>query len=671
MAGEDRTYLVCDCEGTMPLDGRALGRACGVDIRIHTHLCRTELAHFTAAAEGGEHLIVCCTQEAPLFAELLDESGATVDATFVNIRETAGWSDEASAATPKIAALMAEAALDIAPVRSLTLTSHGHALILGADATALEAAEQIAGRLDVSLLLSRPIDGTLPATASFPIYTGRVTALTGHLGAFRAEIENFAASRPSGRHGISFEASSGNGALEADLIVDLTGAGAVISTPEKRDGYLRADPGSPAAVQRLLFEAVELVGEFDKPLYVDYDASLCAHARSAVVGCTRCIDSCPASAITPDGDGVAIDPYICGGCGSCASVCPTGAAGYAIPSAEALFTRLRALLGAYFDAGGTDPAVLVHDTRHGAETIAMMARHGRGLPARVIPFAVNEVTQLGFDVLTTALAYGAGQVLLLAPPTRRDELEPLSGQVALAEAVFDGLGYGSGRVSVIDEADPDSVAALLYELPVPAPIPPAGHLAMGGKRTLSTMALEHFHRHAPAPVDILDLPAGAPFGGVSIDVEGCTLCLACVGACPTGAMMDNPDAPMLRFSEQACIQCGLCRNTCPESVITLEPRFNFTEAARREVVLKEEEPFECVACGKPFASRSTIERMLERLAGHPMFADDPDALNRLRMCEECRVVDHFSGAQPMARGTVRLTRTTEDYLEGKVDEDED
>ena len=52
-------------------------------------------------------------------------------------------------------------------------------------------------------------------------------------------------------------------------------------------------------------------------------------------------------------------------------------------------------------------------------------------------------------------------------------------------------------------------------------------------------------------------------GAIAIDTEGCTLCLACVGACPTGALQDNPDMPQLRFQEDACIQCGLCRNTCP------------------------------------------------------------------------------------------------------------
>src|SRR6185437_17069543 len=114
-------------------------------------------------------------------------------------------------------------------------------------------------------------------------------------------------------------------------------------------------------------------------------------------GCTRCLDVCPTSAIAPAGDSVAVDAYACGGCGACHSVCPTGAAAYAMPPVDFLATRLRTLLGAYVEAGGRKPALLVHDPRKGAELIDAMARFGKGLPARVIPFAVNEVTQLGFE----------------------------------------------------------------------------------------------------------------------------------------------------------------------------------------------------------------------------------------------------------------------------------
>jgi ferredoxin len=197
---------------------------------------------------------------------------------------------------------------------------------------------------------------------------------------------------------------------------------------------------------------------------------------------------------------------------------------------------------------------------------------------------------------------------------------------------------------------------------------------MGGKRTLTMLALRHLHASAPEPVDILPLPQGAPFGSIEVDVEGCTLCLACVGACPTGALLDNPDAPMVRFSEDACIQCGLCRTTCPESVVALVPRLNFSEAARSPVLIKEEEPFHCVRCGKPFGTKSSIERVVAQLGEHSMFVGDEGALERIKMCEDCRVVVQFEGPQPLAGGERPRMRTTDDDLrareEGREDEDD-
>ena len=311
----------------------------------------------------------------------------------------------------------------------------------------------------------------------------------------------------------------------------------------------------------------------------------------------------------------------------------------------------------------TAAVLLVHDTRHGDDLISLAARYGRGLPARVIPFAVNETTQVGFDFLASAMAYGAAQVVLLAPPHRRDELDGLAGQVGLTEAVMSGLGFESGSVTVLSEADPEALERQLYGLPARTPATPGSYIPMGGKRSLIRLALQHLHTAAPSPVEQIALPPQSPFGTVEVDVAGCTLCLACVGACPTGALQDNPELPQLRFQEDACVQCGLCRVTCPEKVITLKPRLNFTEDAKRALVLKEEEPFHCVRCGKPFGTKSSVERIVAQLGDrHSMFKESA-AVDRIRMCEDCRVVDQFeSKDNPFAAADRKPVRTTDDYL---------
>jgi ferredoxin len=659
-----KTVLLCDCEGTMPLDGMAVAKACGMAgaARIGHRLCRAEVAHLLeAAGERDRPLIVACTQEEPLFAETFAEPGRA--ALYTNIRERALWSEEAGAALPKVAALLAEAALEAPPVPALTLASEGNCLVYGRDETALAAALRLAERLQVTLLLSRPGEIVPPRVAAVAICRGTIRTAKGHLGAFEITVDDYAPASPSSRAALAFEPPKNGMTARCDLILDLSGGVPLFAGGERHDGYLRPDPGSPIAVERALFALTGLVGEFDKPRYIDFNADLCVHSRSRKAGCSRCLDHCPSSAIASAGDSVAIDAYACAGCGTCHSVCPTGAASYAMPPADFLAMRLRTVLSAYRKAGGERPALLVHDGRFGAALIDMIARCGRGLPARIIPFALNEVTQIGFDFLALAFAYGAAQIVVLAAPEKQPELAAFAGQVGLGEAVMQGLGYGPGRLHVLVEADPDVVEQALYSLPQVAAIDGGNFLPLGDKRSLTRLALAQLHDRAPERPAVLPLPPGAPFGMVEVRAEGCTLCLACVGACPTGALIDNPDMPQLRFREEACVQCGLCRATCPEKVIGLVPRLAFAGAADA-VVLKEEPPFDCINCGKPFGTRSSIERILAQLAGrHSMFLDE-GRIRLIQMCEDCRAIVQIRDrtGDPLAGPPRPRTRTTEDYL---------
>ncbi len=188
MSISGRTLFVCNCNRTMPLDGPALGRALGLPAapKVHTMLCQRELAQFSAGAQGD--VLVACTQEQRLLGDAAEEGGRTREIRFVNIRETGGWSAEAAAATPKIAALLAMASLpDAEPVPSVSYKSEGQLLITGPLDAALGWADALCDRLAVTVLATGRSAGTpLPAERAYPVYTGRLTALTGWLGAFEA-----------------------------------------------------------------------------------------------------------------------------------------------------------------------------------------------------------------------------------------------------------------------------------------------------------------------------------------------------------------------------------------------------------------------------------------------------------------------------------------------------
>jgi ferredoxin len=324
------------------------------------------------------------------------------------------------------------------------------------------------------------------------------------------------------------------------------------------------------------------------------------------------------------------------------------------------------MLLAYDQAGGAKPILLFHDGPHGTPLIDALARHGTGLPANVLPLAVNEVTQIGLEAVVAAFAYGAASVRFLLRAKPLHDIAGLSQTIAMADAILSGLGFSGRRVATIETDDPDSLGEALRGIEPAATVkPPATFRTVGKRRDLLRFALSELHRLAPAPTDVIALPEGAPLGAINVNVEGCTLCLACVSVCPTGALRDDPERPALKFVEDACVQCGLCESTCPEKVITLKPQIDFTAATARTQTIKEEEPALCIRCNKPFGIKSTIDRVAAKLEGrHWMFPANDKRVDAIRMCADCRVItmseqqfDPFAGVPERA-----APRTTDDYL---------
>ena len=691
MSLQDKTLHLCSCNGTMPLDAEALARALELagPLPVHHQLCQKELGALTAG-RGGDAL-VACTQEAEAFRDACDEAGHTHPLNFVNIREAAAWSAEARAATPKIAALIAAAALPEAdPVPRVAYRSEGRLLIVGPADAALSWADALADRLAVTVLVTgRAAGRELPLERNYPVCSGRLERLSGWLGAFQAQwvqenpIDLERCTRctacidvcPEKAIDWSFQidldrcrdhrqcvvACGAIGAIDFDrrdaargddfdLVLDLD------RTPYFRmhqppQGYWR--PGADVAAQALVVTEIgAAVGSFEKPKYFAYKASICAHSRSGQPGCNLCIDVCSTAAIRADGDHVFVEPHLCMGCGACATVCPSGAMTYVYPSVTDLGKRVRTLLSAYRAAGGRDACLLFHDEK-GRELVLRLGRRGKGLPARVIPVEVHHIASTGIDVWLGALAYGASDVAVVATGAEAPQYaEALAQQMGFAEAIAQALGYQGTHLHLLRTVDSAALEAAVWALqPALAARAPATFHWTADKRATLALSVEHLLAHAPTPQTLIALSAGAPFGTIEVDRDACTLCLACVGACPEGAILDHPEAqaPQLRFIETKCVQCGLCAATCPEDAIALVPRLALTDEARHARVLNEAAMFNCVRCGKPLGTQKMVDNMLAKLAGHSMFAA-PGALERLKMCADCRVIDMMEKELPVMRG---------------------
>jgi ferredoxin len=536
----------------------------------------------------------------------------------------------------RIAALAVAAAAEAVPTGIVPYASAGSLLIIGEETPALAAAERCQQQENISctVVVVEPETTAVGRReqGGIMVLTAMVSKLAGYLGAFQLTLAG-----PDSETTLK-EVTRGRQVF--DLVLDLT-TPAFIGSELPPPGYF-APGDDDAALQQALAEIPGLVGEFEKPQFFHYNASICAHGRSGMTACTRCLDACPTDAIISLGNTIEVDPGLCQGAGSCATACPTGAITYSYPQLSDSLDRLRGMLKTYRDNGGVDAVVLFHDHEAGAEVVTTVASQ---LPENILPVELEGLGSAGMDIWLSALAYGASAVVLLGTPgSPASVVKEINTQLGIAHALLEGMGYGSGVLHYTEQQGAyiidinDNLSNLINP-------EPAGFAGLNEKRTVIRLAVEHLFAAAAAQTrPLVTLPTGAPFGEVLLDQARCTLCMACVSQCPASALSAGDETPQLGFIEANCVQCGMCCRTCPEDAIAISPRYLYdfpTRNTRR--ILYEEEPFACVVCGKPFATRSVIENITKKMRAHAMFQGA--ALERIKMCEDCRVNDIYGDEQ--------------------------
>lgn len=518
---------------------------------------------------------------------------------------------------------------------TVSYTTQGHVLIIGPEDLARLAADSLSTMASRVVLANESItsqdeahlEKVMNAAEGVDSFYNKLKSIKGFLGQFQVSVESDAG-------GVAELSVVAIRQAHFDIILDLS------STPCINLEMLPAGYFYVGQDANKLADAIEqipdLVGEFDKPRYVKVNSDICAHHRNGINGCNRCLNFCPADAISSIEQKIEIDPYLCHGAGSCTNLCPTGAISYDLPTPKSLHSYLEKLISRYRAEAQVAPVILFHDNILGSELITDT------LSGDVLPVAMEEITVASIDHWLAALAHGAREVLVLNTDATAPTLtQMLQGELTLANRILDEMGQPQRLrlISASDLATLEQPLAISTTWPVIVPmtvITDAG--ASNAKRDILYQAIDHLNSQAGAIQTQLALP-NVPYGQVKLNVDKCTLCMSCVSTCPTQALKDGGESPALRFVEQDCVQCGLCESSCPENVISLVPQINFDQQSRQGVTtLKEEAPFECIRCGSAFATQSMVHKMVEMVGAHSAFSAN---IERLKMCGDCRVKDMF------------------------------
>ncbi|MCI7485479.1 MAG: 4Fe-4S dicluster domain-containing protein [Helicobacter sp.] len=359
-------------------------------------------------------------------------------------------------------------------------------------------------------------------------------------------------------------------------------------------------------------------GSYEYQAPIVFDPNLCdyQHRRIKKDGsgyCLACVDTCSVRGVFHNEKKVEINlsGMDCVACGECVSVCPTGALYRESESLESLSFQARVC---------KDYVLLVHAEEAVQEILSVLRASSHPF---LLPFIIGQPNILNETYLLSLVQESASTIILYtqAHSVLQKSVDAINN---LSQAIF-GLDC---VLLVQDKSQLESALKQASRLP-------QAYFIYTPRRGESLK--EVFAQRAHAWV------RNNNFGKIdfthSADIqitEDCTLCLSCVEACNTNALINNNSSFELLFKHALCTGCGYCVDTCAEKVISMQSNVLDARGASFAYVQKaKDDPFKCVECGKIFATSKSIMK-IKNLLFHA-FEGDLLKQRSIECCADCKV----------------------------------
>ena len=385
-----------------------------------------------------------------------------------------------------------------------------------------------------------------------------------------------------------------------------------------QDEIAREQSGTFDPLENSLDDVLETVrkniAHYEYKKFTVYDKTICQYHERREEICSKCEEVCPTVAIVKHDEEKHLEfsQIDCHGCGGCISVCPSGALDYAPSNRESIFEIAKEMRGHI-------PLIIPRNMD--------MTHLEISLKAGVLPLALEGEKFLHEGTLLTLAQESGAQIVFYSDFISKGMGDAISimNQIYRKKYGVDAVLVAMNEVELAEALEKvEFVENSRYTF----------NEEGAKKREIFSIRL----RHLVGDEDLGEVQTGehVHYGHVQVKESNCTLCLVCVGACNVGALIANTDDNTLRLNASVCTMCGYCEVSCPEvncldikkDVIELKPEWF------KEEVLAKDTLFECVECGKPFATTKAVMKIAEMMA--PIFASDPIKERTLYCCEDCK-----------------------------------